>query len=78
MAVKFPEIDRNRNASGGRDLLDTEAGVVLFDDYFEAAATSGRIKIWDGASWVLKPLKRWDGAAWNEKPLKRWDGASWV
>ena len=40
--------------------------------------TTGQIKVWDGASWVAKPMKYWDGASWTIKPVKYWDGASWT
>ena len=36
-----------------------------------------RLKYWDGASWVAKPLKYWNGLSWVEKPLKYWNGLSW-
>jgi hypothetical protein len=39
---------------------------------------TGGIKVWDGASWGIKPVKVWDGASWNVKPVKYWGGASWT
>lgn len=41
-------------------------------------ASGGKIKVYDGASWVKKPVKWWNGSAWVEKPVKRWNGSSWV
>lgn len=45
---------------------------------YEAAASGGRPKIWNGSSWVEKPLKVWNGSSWVEKPVKVWNGSSWV
>ena len=42
------------------------------------APTGGRIKVWNGTEWVLKPVKVWDGSAWVEKPVKRWNGTAWI
>ena len=39
---------------------------------------TGYIKVWDGASWVLKPMKYWDGASWVIKPVKYYNGSTWV
>jgi hypothetical protein len=39
---------------------------------------TGQIKVWDGASWVAKPMKVWTGASWEIKPVKFYDGATWV
>jgi len=40
--------------------------------------TGGGAKVWDGTSWVSRPVKVWDGSAWVEAPIKVWDGSSWV
>lgn len=39
---------------------------------------TSRVKIWNGATWVLKNLSRWNGAAWVGTKLKRWDGTQWI
>lgn len=36
------------------------------------------IRVWDGSSWVLRPVKRWDGTSWVGATLKAWDGSEWV
>lgn len=36
------------------------------------------VKIWDGFSWVYKPLKVWTGSGWSQKPVKVWTGSGWV
>lgn len=43
-----------------------------------SAGATGRPKVWNGSSWVQKPLKVWSGSAWVEKPVKVWNGSSWV
>lgn len=45
---------------------------------FPPAAPAGRVKIWNGSAWVLKPVKIWTGSAWIEKPAKIWNGSAWV
>jgi len=40
--------------------------------------TTGQIKVWDGASWVAKPMKVWNGSTWETKPVKFYNGATWV
>lgn len=32
------------------------------------------IKVWLGATWVMKPIKTWNGAAWVIKRSKYLDG----
>ena len=39
---------------------------------------TGYIKVWDGTSWVLKPMKYWDGSNWVIKPVKFYNGSTWV
>jgi len=41
-------------------------------------AVGGAIKVWNGTSWVVKPVKVWNGSSWEEKPLKFYNGTSWV
>lgn len=38
----------------------------------------GKVKVWDGSQWVIKPVKVWTGAAWVEKPAKYYNGITWV
>jgi hypothetical protein len=40
--------------------------------------TTGQAKIYNGTSFVAKPVKVWNGTAWVIKPLKRYNGSSWV
>lgn len=37
----------------------------------------GKMYVWDGATWVDKPLKAWDGTQWVDGPLTVWDGRAW-
>lgn len=39
---------------------------------------TGKIKYWNGAAWVAKPVKVWNGSSWVTKPVKRWNGSAWV
>jgi hypothetical protein len=39
---------------------------------------TGKIKAWNGSSFLAKPVKYWNGSAWVTKPLKRWNGSAWV
>lgn len=59
---------------------DTSSNV--FNDYFFDSAPppsgTGQIKVFNGSSFVAKPVKVWNGSAWVIKPLKRWNGSSWV
>lgn len=41
-------------------------------------SATGQIKVYNGSSFIAKPLKVWNGSAWVTKPLKRWNGSAWV
>lgn len=41
------------------------------------AYPTGRPKIYNGSTWVNKPLKRWTGSAWVEEPMYYWNGTNW-
>lgn len=41
-------------------------------------STAGYIQVYNGSSFVKKPVKVWDGASWNIKPVKFWNGSSWT
>lgn len=43
-----------------------------------SAGSSGQIKVWNGSTWVAKPMKVWNGSAWVIKPVKVWNGSAWV
>jgi hypothetical protein len=38
----------------------------------------GKIKVWNGSSWVVKPVKFYNGSTWIEGMTKRWNGSAWV
>lgn len=40
--------------------------------------TTGQIKVYNGSSFVAKPVKVWNGSSWVTKPLKVWNGSAWV
>lgn len=80
LAVDFPQYDNE--ISGASDLWDNElSGILLNADYFSVSPpsnNSGQIKVWNGSSWVVKPVKVWNGSSWVTKPVKRWNGTAWV
>jgi len=39
---------------------------------------TGQIKVWNGSSWVAKPVKVWNGSAWVIKPIKYYNGTIFV
>lgn len=52
------------------------ATLVVVSDAFTTVA--GRVKFWNGSSWVAKPLKYWTGSAWVVKTPNYWNGSAWV
>ncbi len=42
------------------------------------SGTTGDIKVYNGSSFVAKPVKYYNGASFVKKPLKYWNGSSWV
>lgn len=48
----------------------------------EAPTPSGgsetTFKVWDGSTWIAKPVKVWDGSTWVTKPLKRRGTSTWI
>lgn len=44
-----------------------------------AAPTDPVLKVWNGSSWVEKPVKVWNGSTWDApSAVKVWNGSSWV
>lgn len=43
-----------------------------------ATTSGGNIKVWNGSTFVTKPVKVWDGSSFVAKPVKYWDGTSWT
>jgi len=46
-------------------------------DFIIGADHTGQIKVYNGSSWVWKPVKVWNGTSWAAKTLRYWDGSSW-
>ena len=67
-----------RYPSGGdtRWTDDSPAGALLRSAFFGPTQT-GRVSVWDGAAWALRPLSVWTGTAWQVTPVRYWDGAAW-
>ena len=47
-------------------------------DFIISDASAGKIKVYTGSAWALKPVKFYNGSTWLEKPLKRWNGTAWL
>lgn len=61
--------------------ITLSGGTTGFDISLTTAAppsNPGYIKVWNGSSFVQKPVKIWNGTSWAIKPMKRWNGSSWV
>ena len=80
MSIKQAQFDLPLGITGASDIWDEGVvGLILTQEYFEQLAPStGRLKYWNGSSWITKVLKYWNGSIWQEKPLKYWNGISWV
>lgn len=39
---------------------------------------TGQAKVYNGSSFVAKPVKVWSGSTWVVKPVKRYNGSIWV
>ncbi len=48
------------------------------DGYVFSSSRSGKVKRWNGSSWVQHPVKRWNGSTWVTHPIKGYDGSSFV
>lgn len=52
------------------------------DMYVEYTAggggSTGQIKVYNGSTFVAKPVKVWNGSSWVVKPLKYWNGSAWI
>lgn len=71
--------DTTSAAKGPNALTSTNVrSVVMAVELGITAAPAGRIKVWNGSAWVVKPSKAWTGAAWVAKPAKKWTGSAWV
>jgi hypothetical protein len=51
---------------------------VTYTPNVGGGGTTGQIKVYNGTSFVAKPVKVWNGTTWVTKPLKRYNGSSWV
>lgn len=52
--------------------------MVLPGEFFtQSVGMGGRLKVWTGAQWALKPVKVWNGSAWVERPVRAFTGGEW-
>ena len=47
-------------------------------DFVIGTDHSGQVRVYNGTSWVWKPIKTWTGSAWTTKTLRHWNGSIWV
>lgn len=55
-----------------------DSGYSAYDSPTTPISSTGEIKVWNGSSFIAKPIKVWNGTSWVTKPLKYWNGTSWV
>lgn len=39
---------------------------------------AGGIRIWNGTTWLKRPVQVWNGSAWVPRTVRTWNGSSWV
>lgn len=67
------------DVSGNNNDFTVSGSPVYVDPYLEETPSStGKIKVWDGSSFIAKPVKVWNGSSWVIKPVKVWNGSSWT
>ena len=49
-----------------------------FSGTVAAAPTAGKLKVYNGSSWVYGPVKVYNGTAWVDGSVKVWNGTAWV
>lgn len=79
--MSFRKIPGNTRKPSADAWYTEPAKTVLYTEYFGVdtpPASSGNIKVFNGATFEAKPVKVWSGSAWVTKPLKRWNGSAWV
>lgn len=51
---------------------------AAFSGTVAAAPTAGKLKVYNGSSWVYGPVKVYNGTAWVDGSVKVWNGTAWV
>lgn len=65
-------------ANIGIEPVDGEQQARAYSVTNIVAAVPLTINVWNGSSWVAKPLRYWNGQGWIDAPaLKYWDGSAW-
>lgn len=62
--------------AGGSNRFWAAATIVIRP--VASGGTNGEIKVYNGSSFVAKPVKVWNGSAFVIKPLKYYNGSAWV
>ena len=78
--VLAEDIQTNRRRSFYRYSLQTPQATPSFYgvDILVDIPRTGKVKVWDGATWQTHPLKVWDGGAWFVKRASGFDGVEFV
>ena len=59
--------------------LGWRQALVLPGEFFAPSIPAvGRLKVWTGSQWVVKPVNAWSGTAWVEQVVKVYEVGSWV
>lgn len=56
--------------------LSDKYGITVAD--YIPYTPAGGINVYDGSTFVQKPMKVWSGSTWQEKTPSVWNGAEWV
>lgn len=59
-------------------VLDAYTDVATVSIIKTGGGATGQAKVYNGSSWVAKPIKVFNGSVWATKPLKVYDGSSWT
>ncbi len=75
---KFVSTTGPQTADGTLNSNGYFAGALQTFTYADAAARSGKAKVWDGTAWTSHSAKVWDGTAWVAHDMKGWNGTAWI
>ena len=51
--------------------------LVLPAEYFDVELSGGKVKFWNGSTWIAKTMKAWNGTSWKAGMIKFWNGTGW-
>lgn len=70
-------------ASGSRNQGTGTASAAVTNLLYTMAfpvsiSRSGKMQVYNGTTFVARPVKVWSGTAWVIRPVKVWDGSAWI